>query len=495
INNKAEIYINDKKVDEDDDDTDEGISGFAKNSQAPYVPGGVLVYDIEFTLPSDLTNITNITVIDNYGASGFLTYTAGSYTLTVDPSVDLSGVLIESLGTGTVTFKIDVANSTLAGDEKITFTLEFDVSGTASGPINNKAEIYINDDFVEEVENETDEGVSGFTKNSLAPYVPGGVLTYEIEFTLPSDLTNVSNITVIDTYGDSGFLTYVAGNYTLTVDSLVDLSGVLTETTGTGTVTFIIDVNNSTLTGGETITIALDFDVSATAAGNINNKAEIKINDKKVDEDDDDTDEGVSGFAKNSHARYVPGGVLVYDIEFTLPSDLTNITNITVIDNFSNSGFLTYTGYTVTVGPLVDISGVLTETLGTGIVTFEIDVAGSTLAGGEKITLTLEFDVSGSATGAIYNKAEIYINDEKVDEAENVTNEVTRDSSGPGFSGGNSTQSNPPNNYVPEQNMSVVESLPGEEPQPVTQFIILLFPIAVAIFLFAWRRRDVAAEK
>ncbi|MCL2863564.1 MAG: isopeptide-forming domain-containing fimbrial protein, partial [Methanimicrococcus sp.] len=203
-----------------------------------YTPGGTLEYLIEFTLPAGIGGYDYITVKDTYAnALEYSTYTMTVNNMPVTPTVVNAA--------GAVTFNLSTAGLNVG--DTVALKVIFNVDESASGPIKNKAELFFDDEFGGS--EETDEiAKTDFTKNALATsYTPGGSLTYQIDFTLPSDISDYDEMVIWDEYPSA--LTY--DSYTLTVGGTTVTA--LVDDTTAGNVTFTVDLTALTLTAGDTV--------------------------------------------------------------------------------------------------------------------------------------------------------------------------------------------------------------------------------------------------
>ncbi|MCL2550290.1 MAG: isopeptide-forming domain-containing fimbrial protein, partial [Methanimicrococcus sp.] len=462
ITNRAGVaYDGDSGGEDEDDGTDP--TDFTKTALAfVYVPGGTLDYLIEFTLDD---NSSVMVIWDEYPSG--LTYNTSELTIN---SASVTAI-VGSTTPGRVTFTVDDLSAFNIGDN-VELLITFNVPSSATGTLVNRAGV-------------TYDGLSGgegddggidetdLTKTSLAvAYVPDGTLDYLIEFTL---LDNTSEMVIWDEY-PSAVLAY--STYVLTINGAFVPATV--DSTTPGWVTFTVDP--SAYNVGDSVELLITFDVDENATGTIRNRAGVTYGGLPGGEGEDGgTDK--TNFTKRSLVNtYTSNSPIDYLITFTLLND----SGVMVIyDEYPSE--LSYDSYKLTING-ANVTAVVDDTTTPGNVTFTVNLSTyGSFNVGDTVELLITFDVV-NASGTITNKAGVTYNGVSGGEDEIGVDQYIQ----PGKSSFGNASIRDPTSIVHEENRSVPDPDPDpvEEPWYGYMLVILLFPIALAVFLFLWKRRN-----
>jgi fimbrial isopeptide formation D2 family protein/uncharacterized repeat protein (TIGR02543 family) len=338
-------------------------------------------------------------------------------------------------------------NSGFVAGGNIVLTLTFTVKDPAPQEFYNTAYFYPIDKNGDDGDPTEDTArtpalpdVDGFTKDAREDaYLPGGTLTYDINFKVPSaeNLVKYDQIRIEDVYPDE--LTYIDSETVVKIgEDVVSLSGEAGFDSDTGNDTISFKFPSSMLTGksGQVVTITLTFDVDDTAEGILTNHANLYPTPKDGTEPGNPTDsreetvddlDDVTDFSKDAKQdAYVPGDIIRYDISFTLPSnaDLENYKQIRIEDAYPTE--LTYrpADTVVKIGSATVTPTVTTET---GAVSFILDSTQLKNKGDQIVTVSLAFDVDDDATGSLNNTASFYPTPKNGEEPDDSTEDDTEE--------------------------------------------------------------------
>ena len=439
LRNEAKMFF-ERGGDEDDDPAEdeaiippEGIKpgDFAKEAaygSKMYKPGvtDYVTFEVSFTIPED-ENLEYYTVriVDSFDKDA-LSYSG--YVLLVDGG-SVPGLAINvnpNPAGGEVTFTLDGADLIDYAGLEFMLKLTFSVSPAATGVLENRADMYFerggdtDDDPVGDTaeippEIAKPDDFEKISAEGSKTYTPGVTtqVSFNVNYTVPSNpLLSYYTIRITDTYQTG--LTYSA--FQLKIGGVVMPAAFPIIATPSGN-TVVFEVRGADLLSyaGQTFSLALTFNVSPTATGDLMNSAEFNYVREDQPGDDPIEDEEIIppvDFVKEAaygFKFYTPGVTeqVRFNVSFTIPDDVDlEPYTVRIVDAYD--AHLRYFRYALTIGGVaVPITPIVNSAV-TGVVTFTFN--GADLAGyaGKAFLLTILFDVYPDATDVLVNRADMY---------------------------------------------------------------------------------------
>ncbi|MCL2046390.1 MAG: isopeptide-forming domain-containing fimbrial protein [Oscillospiraceae bacterium] len=441
ITNNARLRYNGR--DEGGDGENVSPSGFTKSSdQYTYKPGDTLDYELTWQLPPNaIATITSLIIIDDYDQSN-VTFVIGSESLTIGSGLPLVLSTHYTLGDDgdkiTITLT-PVGIAQLINNAPVRLTMQFVTSASASGDIKNDAELRYNgspmgDDSVIV----TYDDFSKISKRIT--YSQGGKLDYSLRWTLPTDArSKITTLEIIDNYDQSKVsfnqvTAFTIGGTSLYFDELTPASNdyTIVNNSATGTLTIALTPSGiAKLANGASVILDIQFTAHNNATGTITNNATLRYNGKTSGGDGEDV--FYSDFTKDSHKDfYVPGGAMGYTVSWTLPGDVTAITQLIVRDTYPSPELSNPVIDSIRITDSTGVATLSSLTFGThytvipvsspsGYEAFEIELtpAGrALLINNQVFEIKMTFDVNANAEGIITNNAQLFYNGSTIPDAE-----------------------------------------------------------------------------
>ena len=462
------------------------IGDFSKVSGGTFSRAGdPLKFTMTFTIPNDLDGYSGLLIYDELPAT--LDYKNASARIISTPDIKLD--VDEDKDNNTVSVYLSETDLNDNKGKVVELVINTTVNSSwMSGDIGNTAKLFVQIGSTEP-DPETDTPLvddtetvtsTDFKKTADAvAYSIGGPLDYLISFTVPDDIDDYDYITVADTYTrtllEYADVVMTINGSAVTSPDVVDSSGVVTFNISTSTIEYILNA-------GDVVVLTVTFRVIGNAADPIKNEVELYFEERFSGSDG--TDELYkSDFSKTSQAvAYTPGGTIDYLIAFSL---LDNSAEMVIWDEYPPAVL----AYTTSVLKIDGTTVPTTPGFPTpDMVTFTVDLSAYSFNVGDSVELLITFDMAADATGAVTNRAGVtYDGVSGGEAAESVESSLSSVQSPSG--GAKITEP------VAEPRLSVPEPGRPADPDRVTdippslQLVVFLFPIAVAIFLFLWRRR------
>ncbi|MCL2046385.1 MAG: isopeptide-forming domain-containing fimbrial protein [Oscillospiraceae bacterium] len=418
IINNAKMFYNNGTTPDGEDDEEVYEDDFEKTAlQSRYVPGDIIDYQISITLPQGIDKRTTIEIVDNYPATLLTVPTIVS--LHIGTTSLTASQYDVSYGAGTLTVTIDVDEAghyDFRGDadKKLILVLSFQVSATATGAIINEAGISYDSEIGGGGITIVDE--DDFSKDAfIGTYTPGGKIDYSVSFTLPEVVSTINALSIVDSYDATKVAFNDIVNLTIGGNTLVkDVDYTVSNVSGTLTIS-LTAAGLAKLSSQAAVKLDVEFNVLATATGTIINNAKLFYNNHTDPDGEDDEEVTEIDFSKDADApKYAPGKKVGYTISWTLPDDVSNITDIKVVDDYDKSQ-VTWTGeitLSIDGNDLVkDTDFTVNDDLATGTLTTTLTAAGiAKLTGGAVIAIEVNFNISENAETNIINNAKLFYN-------------------------------------------------------------------------------------
>jgi fimbrial isopeptide formation D2 family protein len=491
--NAAKLLVNGDDVDEDDgptidiDDIDgppvftkqvstDGGKTYTTNAAITTI-GSILTYKIAVTFPHDMNGYNSVAIQDalpdslSYKADSAQVFVAGNLVAKADGALAFTPSSHGSAngGTLTYTFANDYNIKSLA-DKTVEFVLNATVDADSlkaneSTTITNEAHLILNGGndnptaptppavVVPDLPGDFEKTLADGQNQSVATSDLGKLVSYDISFTLPTDMKGYESIAIqdllpagMDVNMDSGIRVMVGGEtFALTKGTLTKDSAAGSGTDAKGPiVTFAItkatagDALWAKLAGAKIVmNVNASFVGTPSVGATFTNMTKLFVNGDDVDDDNgptvdiDDVDEPAT-FTKqvstDGGKTYTTNAAIVdtdaqlsYKIAVTFPSNMNGYNEVAIVDQLptalkyaANSGSLTLGGSVVDLNNASIGTLSFDKTTNSVIYTFSKDYDLATLAGKTaEFALNATIDKtaldSGKAT-TIRNEAKLVVN-------------------------------------------------------------------------------------
>ena len=231
--------------------------------------GEKITYNISFIMPTDLTNLEYLRIVDDIPAG--LAFESASLQIGSLPAIDVTPNVVVTAGEASYT--LSGALFMASAGQTVTFTIVFLIE-SVTGPITNRVSVYFKPvGEGEELAGGDDTTVVPVTKTATPNIFTanGDEINYTISFPMPADVSDLDHVRIEDVL-PSG-LALLSTNAILSINGTTQT--VMLDNSVAGVVSYIIRGANLAASAGRTVTLTISCVVNDWTGGAITNTANV----------------------------------------------------------------------------------------------------------------------------------------------------------------------------------------------------------------------------